>query len=130
VTSMWVAGSSSTLLAGCRLARVVDPDALAAALAQQAAGHAHRAIEHELQGALMPAIDSYRTAAALLERAALGSPHAGAHIHTSDTPQLSSLESAAARLSFTFDQQHRHTVGSTNSSGCVAGDRRVRIQGA
>ena len=72
---MW---AGSPLLAGARLARVVDPDALASALAQQAAGHAQRAIEHELQGAVAPASDCYRTAAALLQRAALGSPHAGA----------------------------------------------------
>ena len=65
------------LLASARLERVVDPDVLATALAHQAAEHATRAIEHEARGDAAPAADCYRTAAALLERAALGSRHAG-----------------------------------------------------
>ena len=69
---MWRRGFGSS-----ELSRVVDPELLAQRLAQQASEHAHLAIEHELRGEKVSATDCYCTAAALLERAALGSRHAG-----------------------------------------------------
>ncbi len=50
--SLWAAGQRANVPHAMH--RVVEPDVLAAALAQQASEHAHAAIEHEQRGETVP----------------------------------------------------------------------------